>query len=247
MILTQVKKNLRGYWNFFVCANAYTLYKQVENIFRNFHIFFFICFFGVPPSRVLAGTKPFREVIQPQRLQSAVQEPQNLVLSSFSCPHQDATLTFQEHSSVITQKSVINRTKKPKSIISVITKNPLYPDFPQSVFNRLGVFRSVRDLKVHKRMRSSDATCFARMAVNTCFFSTCEMPPSNMASRSPKTWCITHFHVLIRCHPHWDSIIVRTFPISSSKTSKTGKNQKIQYKSVITKKSVIFEKSKIDF
>ena len=51
-------------------------------------------------------------------------------------------------------------------------------------------------IKVHKRMRSSDATCCASMAVKTCFFSTCEVPPSNMASRSPKTWCITHFHVL---------------------------------------------------
>ena len=31
------------------------------------------------------------------------------------------------------------------------------------------VLRSVRDLEVHKRMRSSDATCCASMAVNTCF------------------------------------------------------------------------------
>ena len=52
------------------------------------------------------------------------------------------------------------------------SKNPLYFKSLKSIFNRLGVFRSVRDLEVHKRMRSSDATCCASMAVNTCFFST---------------------------------------------------------------------------
>ena len=140
-------------------------------MFKKFSYFFPICFLGGPPSQVLAGTKSLREVIQPQRLQSAVQEPQNLVISSFSCPHQDATLTFQEPSSVITKKSVINRSKKLKSVISVITKKTLYPDCPKSIFYRLGVFRSVRDLEVHKRMRSSDATCCANMAVSTCFFS----------------------------------------------------------------------------
>ncbi len=91
--------------------------------------------------------------------------------------------------------------KKAKIRYIRYNKNPLYPDFPKSIFNRLGVFRSVRDLEVHKRMRISDATCCASMAVNTCFFSTCEMLPSNMASRSPKTWFITHFHVLIRMPP----------------------------------------------
>ena len=52
----------------------------------------------------------------------AFQEPQNLVLNSFSCPHKDATLTVQEHASVVTQKSVINRSKKLKSVISIIKK-----------------------------------------------------------------------------------------------------------------------------
>ncbi len=49
----------------------------------------------------------------------------------------------------------------------------------------------------------TDFLDFYWFSTNTCFFSfsTCEMPPSNMASRSPKTWCITHFHVLIRMPP----------------------------------------------
>ena len=51
------------------------------------------------------------------------------------------------------------------------SKNPLYLKSLKSIFNRLGVFRSVQDLEVHKRMGSSDATCCASMAVNTCFFS----------------------------------------------------------------------------
>ena len=58
-----------------------------------------------------------------QRLQYAFQEPQNLVLNSFSCPHQDTTLTVQEHASVVTQKSVINRSKKLKSVIFVLKKS----------------------------------------------------------------------------------------------------------------------------
>ena len=44
----------------------------------------------------------------------AFQEPQNLVLNLFSCPHKDATLTVEEDASVVTQKSVINRSKKAK-------------------------------------------------------------------------------------------------------------------------------------
>ncbi len=134
--------------------------------------------------------------------------------------HTDWVGTLIRYNSKIRYKPV----KKLKSVISVITTKPLDPDFAKSTFNRLGVFRSDRDLEVHKRMRSSDATCCASMAVNTCFFSTCEMPPSNMASRSPKTWCKTHFHALIRMPPSLDSFIVRY-------------NTKIRYKSVI--KSVI--------
>ncbi len=51
------------------------------------------------------------------------------------------------------------------------SKHSLFLKSQKSILNRLGVFRSVRDLEVHKRMRSSDATCCASMAVNTCFFS----------------------------------------------------------------------------
>ncbi len=40
------------------------------------------------------------------------------------------------------------------------SKNPLYFKSLKSIFNRLGVFRSVRDIEVHKRMRSSDATVY---------------------------------------------------------------------------------------
>ncbi len=107
-------------------------------------------------------------------------------------------------------------------------KNPLYPDFPKSIFNRHGVFRSVRDLEVHKRMRSSDAklTCCATMAVNTCFFSLREMPPSNMASRSPKTWYLTHYHVPIRLPKSAHLIMMASKFFLSSKMSKTGKNSK---------------------
>ncbi len=64
-----------------------------------------------------------------------------------------------------------NVKKQEKSVISVITQNPLYPDCPESWCYRLGVFWSVRDLRVHKCTRSSDATCCASMAVKTCIFS----------------------------------------------------------------------------
>ncbi len=45
----------------------------------------------------------------------------------------------------------------------------------------------------------------------------------------------------------WDPAIIRTSPNSFSKMSKTGKNVKIRYISVITKKCGIFKKSKINF
>ena len=77
-------------------------------------------------------------------------------------------------------------------------KNPLYPDFPKSIFNRLGVFRSVRHLEVHTHMRSSDAACCAILGVNTCFFSLRVRQPSYRASRSPKTWYLTHNLVPMR-------------------------------------------------
>ena len=82
--------------------------------------------------------------------------------------HTDWVGTLIRYNSKIRYKPV----KKAKIRYIRYNKNPLYPDFPKSIFNRLRVFRSVRYLKVHKRIRSSDATCCASMAVNTCFFST---------------------------------------------------------------------------
>jgi hypothetical protein len=64
------------------------------------------------------------------------------------------------------------------------------------------------------------------LAVNLCFFSPFTGAPKlgaeliSMSSLEP--------------HPEWDSIIIRTTPISSSNMSKTGKNKKKRYKSVIT-------------
>jgi hypothetical protein len=102
------------------------------------------------------------------------------------------------------------------------------------ILNRLGVFRAVRDLEVHKRMRSSDATCCASMAVNTCFFSTWAITSKIWPPGALKLSALGR-------HPDWHSFLARAYKISSSKMSKTGKNSKIRYK------SVIFEKSKIDF
>ncbi len=78
------------------------------------------------------------------------------------------------------------------------------------------------------------------------FFQSWSYYSKNKASRSPKTWCRTHYHVIIRLPKSASLSIIRTPPISSSKMSKTGK-LKIRYISVITQKSVIFKKSKIDF
>ena len=156
----------------------------------------------------------------------AFQVPQNLVLNSFSCPHKDATLTVQEDASVVTQKSVINRSKKAKIRYIRYKKNPLYPDFPKSIFNRLGVFRSVRHLEVHTHMRSSDAACCAILGVNTCFFSLRVRQPSYRASRSPKTWYLTHNLVPMRLPKTAHLIMMASKLFSSSKMSKTGKNQK---------------------
>ena len=156
----------------------------------------------------------------------AFQEPQNLVLNSFSCPHKDAALTVQEHASVVTQKSVINRSKKLKIRYIRYIKNPLYPDFPKSIFNRLGVFRSVRHLWLQKRMRSSDAACCAILGVNTCFFSLRVRQPSYTSARIPKTWYLTHYHVSIRLPKTAHLILVASQFFSSSKMSKTGKKRK---------------------
>ncbi len=105
------------------------------------------------------------------------------------------------------------------------------------------MFRSVRHLEVHKRMRSSDATCWAILGVNTCFFSLRVRQPSYMASRRPKTWYLTHYHVAIRLPKTAHLTMMASKFFSLSKMSKTGKTQIIRYKSVITKRSVIFEKS----
>ncbi len=96
---------------------------------------------------------------------------------------------------------------------------------------------SVRDLKVHKCTRSSDATCCASMAVNTCFFSPGATTSKIWLPEAPKLVaeliCMPSFGRL----PHWDSIVIHTPPISSSKMSKTGKVKKnllyIRYKSKI--------------
>ena len=156
----------------------------------------------------------------------AFQEPQNLVLNSFSCPHKDATLTVQEHASVVTQKSDINRSKKAKIRYIRYKKKSLYPDFPKSIFNRLGVFRSVIHLEVHKRMRSSDAACCAIFGVNTCFFSLRVRQPSYRASRSPKTWYLTHNLVPMRLPKTAHLIMMASKFFSSSKMSKTVKKKK---------------------
>ncbi len=116
--------------------------------------------------------------------------------------------------------------KKAKSVMSVIRKNPLYPDFPKSIFNRLGVFRSVCNLWLQKRMRSSDATCCAILGVNTCFFSLRVRQPSYRASHSPKTWYLTHNLVLMRPPKTAHLIMMASKLFSSSKMSNTCKNPK---------------------
>ena len=80
--------------------------------------------------------------------------------------HTDWVGTLIQYNSKIRYKPVKNAKNGKKTFISVITKNPLYPEFPKSILNRLGVLRSFKDLEVHKRMRSSDATCCASLAVN---------------------------------------------------------------------------------
>ena len=97
------------------------------------------------------------------------------------------------------------------------------------------MFRSVRHLEVHTHMRSSDAACCAILGVNTCFFSLRVRQPSYWASRTPKTWYLTHNLVPKRLPKTAHVIMMASKLFLSSKMSKTGKNQKIRYKSVITK------------
>ena len=110
------------------------------------------------------------------------------------------------------------------------------------------MFRSVRHLEVHKHMRSSDATCCAILGVNIWFFSLRVRQPSYMASRSPKTWYLTHYHVLIRLPKTAHLITMASKFFSSSKMSKTGKKSKkirYSYKSVI-KNPLYLKSQKID-
>ncbi len=102
-------------------------------------------------------------------------------------------------SSTNMSKNVKNR-KNP--LYPLLLKNPLYPDCPKSWRYRLGVFRSVRDLRVHKRMRSSDATCCASMAVNTCFFSPRATTSKIWPPGVPKLGAELIFMSSLRRHPH---------------------------------------------
>ena len=52
-----IGKKFEGLLEFFFCANAFKWLQQLEYIFQKQIYFFFICFFGGQPSRVLAGTK----------------------------------------------------------------------------------------------------------------------------------------------------------------------------------------------
>ena len=88
------------------------------------------------------------------------------------------------------------------------------------------MLRSVCNLWLQKRMRSSDATCCAILAVNTWFFSLRVRQPSYRASRSPKTWYLTHNLVPMRLPKTAHLIMMASKFFSSSKMSKTGKNVK---------------------
>ncbi len=109
------------------------------------------------------------------------------------------------------------------------------------------MFQSVRYLEGHICIRSSDATCYASMAVNTCFFSSGATTSKIYPPAAPKLGAELIFMSSLGRPLHWDSIVIRTPPISPSKMTKTGKFNKFRYISVITEKSVIFKKSKFDF
>ena len=70
----------------------------------------------------------------------------------------------------------------------------------------------------------------------------------NMASRSPKTWCITYFHVLIRMPPSLAlHLLSKHFQIRPQKCRKPVKILKIRYKSVITKNPLYLKNLKSIF
>jgi hypothetical protein len=88
-------------------------------------------------------------------------------------------------------------------------------------------------------MRSSDPTCCASMAVNTYIFSPGATISKIWPPGAPKLGAELIFMSSLGRSPHWDSIVIRTPPISSSKMSKTSKiktnslyiryNSKIRY------------------
>ncbi len=77
-------------------------------------------------------------------------------------------------------------------------------------------------------IRSSDATCYASMAmaVNTCFFSSGATTSKIWPPGAPKLGAELIFMSSLGRPPHWDSIVIRTPPISPSKMTKTGKINK---------------------
>ncbi len=109
------------------------------------------------------------------------------------------------------------------------------------------MFRSVRGLEVHKCMRSSDATscCASMLAVNTCFFSPGATTSKIWPPEAPKLVAELIFMSSFGRPSHWNSTVIRTPPILSSKISITGKLKKIRYISVITQKSVILKSKKL--
>ena len=110
------------------------------------------------------------------------------------------------------------------------------------------MFRSVRDLEVHICMRSSDAYLLCKLGCKYMFFQSWSYYIENMASRSPKTWCRTHFHVLVGTLPLTGTrLLYAHLQFRPQKCRKPVKLKKIRYVSVITQKSVILKKSKIDF
>ncbi len=80
-------------------------------------------------------------------------------------------------------------------------------------------------LGLQKRMRDSDATCCAILAVNTWFFSIRVRQPFYTSARIPKTWYLTHYHVPMRLPKTAHLILVASMFFLSSKMLKTGKNQ----------------------
>ncbi len=68
-----------------------------------------------------------------------------------------------------------------------------------------------------------------------------------MASRSPKTWCITHFHVVIRIPPWLGPYYCPITQFRPQKWRKPVKIKKIRYKSVITKNPLYLKSQKSIF